>query len=107
MKKQQKQRKRARRSPISQSQQPYPPDWVPIQVPPNLDEMFLKWIESDEPSIGICLQCGDFIRTEADLIPGTPLHNCTEGRALEEESRKAEPKAQADQKSTPRRRRRS
>lgn len=106
MKKERKQTKSRSRSARSLVKQQYPPDWVPIQVPPNLDEMFVKWIESDEPNIGICLQCGELIRTEADLIPGTPFHNCTEGRSLEEKARKAEPKAQADQKSTPGRRRR-
>lgn len=96
MKKEPKQRKGDRRSPRPRRTQRYPADWVPIQAPPNLDEMFLKWIESDEPNIGICLRCGDLISTEADLIPGTAFHNCADGRALEQDSRDAEKAAKAN-----------
>ena len=70
-------------SPESSSKQQYPPDWVPIQEPPNLEEMLLNWAESDDRGIGLCLLCGQVIGSEAELIPGTPLHNCSKGHALE------------------------
>ena len=89
MKKEKKQMKR-RRSPGSQRNQQYPPDWVPIQVPPNLDEMFQRWIDSDVPNVGWCLLCDNPIRSADDMIPGTASHNCKAGRALDEKIRAAE-----------------
>jgi len=74
----------------SRPKQQYPPDWVPIKVPENLEELYQRWVESDEPNAGICFQCGQMITCEADLIPGTNSHNCEAGRALEETIRAAE-----------------
>lgn len=90
MKKEKKQRKCRRRSPGSQRKQQYPADWVPIQVPPNLDEMLQRWIDSDEPNVGWCLLCDNPIRSADDMIPGTNSHSCEAGRAFDEKIRLAE-----------------
>lgn len=90
MKKQGEKRKKSGRLPVSQHKQKYPPDWVPIQVPPNLEEMFQHWVDSDEPNVGWCLLCDSPIRTVDDMIPGTNSHNCAAGRALDEKIRAAE-----------------
>jgi hypothetical protein len=58
-------------------------DWVPVQIPENLDEMLMAWSDSPEESVGFCLLCGHSIRTESNLIAGTSTHNCEAGRALE------------------------
>jgi hypothetical protein len=58
-------------------------NWVPIQVPDNLEEMFQAWVDAPEPNIGWCLICNSPISTADDLIPGTNSHNCVEGRALD------------------------
>src|ERR1039458_9798638 len=67
-----------------------PKDWVPIQVPENLEGMFLNWVECDEPNVGWCMLGDHPIRSAADLIPNTNTHNCEAGRALEEKIRLAE-----------------
>jgi len=81
--------KHRRPTPLQPTQE-YPPDWVPIQVPSNLEEMFQNWAECDEPNVGWCLMCNGPIRSVDDLIPGTNFHNCESGRAFEEQTR-AEP----------------
>ena len=58
--------------------------FVPVQIPDNLEEMFESWAADPEPSIGLCLMCGQPIRSEADMIPGTSSHNCAEGMAFHE-----------------------
>lgn len=61
--------------------------WQRIQVPDNLDEMFEHWQNDPEPNIGWCLMCDSPIRSEADLIPGTSSHNCSQGLALDAKAR--------------------
>ena len=56
---------------------------VPIQFPVNLEEMLDAWIESSEPNIGWCLMCNSPIRSQEELFPGTGIHDCDGGRALE------------------------
>jgi hypothetical protein len=67
-----------------------PKDWVPIQVPPNLESMYQSWIDCEEPNVGSCLLCDSPIRSADDMIPGTSSHNCAPGLALDEEIRAAE-----------------
>ena len=62
--------------------------WVPVQVPDNLEEMFEAWSASKEENVGWCLLCNSAIHTAEDLIRDTSTHNCTAGRALEEEIQK-------------------
>lgn len=90
MKKEHKRKKSRRRSPVSEPKQQYPADWVPIQLPPNLEEMFEHWIDSDEPNVGWCLLCDCPIPSADDLIPGTNSHNCEAGRELDGKIRAAE-----------------
>ena len=65
--------------------------FVPVQIPDNMDAMLESWAEDDGPSIGLCLLCGQPIRSEGDLIPGTSTHNCAEGRAFEEKIAAGDP----------------
>lgn len=58
-------------------------DWVPIQIPDNLDEMFADMAASDEPRVGWCLLCNSPIRNEADFLENSNTHNCEAGRAFE------------------------
>jgi hypothetical protein len=58
-------------------------DWVRIRQPQILAEMLDRWVNSEDQSIGLCLLCGQAIKSEADLIPGTPLHNFEAQRASE------------------------
>lgn len=81
--------RRRKNPPVSgtehRNQNPIPPeDWVPIEAPPNLDEMLQKWMDSPEHNIGWCLLCDSPIHDESHLIPGTSSHNCAAGRKLEE-----------------------
>ena len=57
--------------------------FVPIKIPDNFDEMLEAWNEDKEPSVGLCLMCGQPIRTMEEFIPGTHTHNCAAGRAFE------------------------
>jgi hypothetical protein len=57
--------------------------FVPVQIPDNMEAMLESWAEDDGPSIGLCLLCGQPIRSEGDLISGTSTHNCAAGRAFE------------------------
>jgi hypothetical protein len=57
-------------------------DWVPLQLPDNIDEMLTAWIESAEPKVGWCLLCNRPIRTEVDFILGTNTHDCEAGASL-------------------------
>jgi hypothetical protein len=59
-------------------------DWVPIEFPPNFEEMLEAWRTSDEPGVGWCLLCNRRIKSETDIIAGTNTHDCPEGRAFEE-----------------------
>ena len=90
MKKEHKQRKGRRGSLGSQRKQQHPPDWVPIQVPEHLDQMFQHWVDCEEPNIGWCLICDNPIRSVEDLIPGTNTHDCAKGRDLDEKIRLSE-----------------
>lgn len=56
--------------------------FVPLQCPEKMEEMIEAWSTDTEPSIGLCLLCGNPIPSEDDLIPGTASHNCVEGRSL-------------------------
>jgi hypothetical protein len=47
MKKEHKPRKGHRVTPPKQQ---YPPDWVPIKAPDNLEQMFQNWIDYAEPN---------------------------------------------------------
>jgi hypothetical protein len=58
--------------------------FVPIEIPDNFDEMLEAWSETDFPRVGLCLMCGEIIRSEDDFLPGTYTHNCEQGRAFEE-----------------------
>jgi hypothetical protein len=60
-------------------------DWVPLQIPDNLDEMLEAFASDSEEKVGWCLLCNSPIRTAADLIPGTDTHDCEKGRAIEEQ----------------------
>jgi hypothetical protein len=60
------------------------PPWVPISLPPNLEEMFDAWLEHPGPNVGWCLQCNGPIESESDLIEGTNTHDCKQGRLFEE-----------------------
>lgn len=62
-----------------------PEDWVPIQIPENLEEMLDAWVNCEGPKIGWCLLCNAPIRSVDDLIADTPTHNCEAGRRFEEE----------------------
>lgn len=101
MKKEQKKRNCSRRSPKLLRKQQYPDDWVPIQAPPNLEQMYQSWIECEEPNVGWCLLCDSPIRSADDLIPGTNAHNCDAGRSLDEKIHAAERCPEANQKITP------
>lgn len=59
-------------------------DWVPVEVPDNLEEMFEAMLSYPGGKVGWCLLCNSPI-TEAEIIPGTSTHNCEQGRALEAE----------------------
>jgi hypothetical protein len=61
------------------------PDWGPLQVPANLENMLEAWLAYDKPKIGWCLLCDSPIESEHDLIQETNTHNCPAGRRLEEE----------------------
>ena len=63
-------------------------DWVPIQVPDNLEEMFEAMTSCEGEMVGWCLLCNSPIHTEANLIPGTNSHDCEQGRAMDAEIRK-------------------
>ena len=56
---------------------------VPIQFPPNIDEMLDNWASCPEANVGWCLLCDGPIRSENDLIPKTTTHNCPAGLRLE------------------------
>jgi hypothetical protein len=58
-------------------------DWVPLQVPDNLEEMFEAMTSYAGDKVGWCLLCTASIHSEAEMIPGTSTHDCEQGRALE------------------------
>lgn len=62
-----------------------PDDWVPVQVPKNLEEMYTRWKDYQSQCVGWCLLCDQPIVSEDDLIPNSNAHNCARGRALEAE----------------------
>ena len=62
-----------------------PDDWVPVQVPKNLEEMYTRWKDYQGQCVGWCLLCDQPIVSEDDLLPGSSTHNCAAGRALEAE----------------------
>ena len=41
------------------------------------------WFGSKNRGCGLCLLCGETIRSEADFIPDSNTHNCDAGRRLE------------------------
>ena len=51
-------------------------NWVPLQVPPNLEETLAAYATYDGPKVGWCLLCNAPIRSEAEFIPGTNTRNC-------------------------------
>jgi hypothetical protein len=57
---------------------------APIKFPVNIVEMIEAWVTADQPSIGWCLLCNRPIKKEAELIPGTNIHGCPEGRSFKE-----------------------
>jgi hypothetical protein len=59
-------------------------NWVPIEFPPNLLEMFVAWRNSTEPNVGWCLLCNSPIKSPDDFVLNTNTHNCEAGRKLEE-----------------------
>ena len=58
-------------------------DWVPVQIPDNLEEMFAAFANDTEEKVGWCLLCNSAIRTEDDMIPNTNTHDCPAGREFE------------------------
>lgn len=60
-------------------------DWVPVQFPDNLEDMFEAMTSYEGDKVGWCLLCNAPIHSEADIIPGTSTHDCEQGRALEAE----------------------
>jgi len=60
-------------------------DWVPIQFPDNMEEMFEDMTSYAGDKVGWCLLCNSPIHTEAEMIPGTSTHNCERGLAVEAE----------------------
>ena len=60
-------------------------DWVPVKFPENFDQMMEDMANSNEPRIGWCLLCNSPIRTVADLIPGSNVHNCEAGSSFQSE----------------------
>jgi hypothetical protein len=59
---------------------------VPIQFPNDFEEKLEAMFNSTGERIGWCLLCNSAIKTEADLIPGTNIHACEAGWALEAKS---------------------
>jgi|NGEPerStandDraft_6_1074524.scaffolds.fasta_scaffold354488_2 hypothetical protein len=58
-------------------------DWVPVQFPENLEDMFETMESYTGEKVGWCLLCNSPIHTEADMIAGTNTHDCPQGRELE------------------------
>lgn len=58
-------------------------DWVPVQFPENLEEMFEAMTSYSGEKVGWCLLCNSPIHSESDLIPETSTHDCAVGRELE------------------------
>ena len=52
----------------------------------NLGEMIAAWAEASERHVGLCLLCGESVENEQGLIPGTQIHACDAGRALQARS---------------------
>jgi hypothetical protein len=53
-----------------------------IKFPENLLEMLDHWENYPQENVGWCLLCDGPIRSEADMIPGTNTHACSEGVRL-------------------------
>ena len=64
-------------------------DWVPLQVPDNLESMLLNWTNFQGRSVGWCLLCDQPILSEDDFIPGTNTHSCGAGWRFEREHNEA------------------
>jgi hypothetical protein len=60
-------------------------DWVPLQVPENMEEMLLHWANYEGPKVGWCFLCDRPILSEDDFIPETNTHNCAAGWRFERE----------------------
>jgi len=58
-------------------------DWVPLEVPDNLDEMFEAMTRYSGEKIGWCAMCNGPIHSDSDLLPETGAHDCEGGRAFE------------------------
>jgi hypothetical protein len=56
-------------------------NWLRINPPDDIDRVVEEWAAREAPGIALFLACGG-IASEADLIPGTSLHDCPEGRRL-------------------------
>lgn len=90
MKKEHKPKRDRRITRPSRRKQQHPADWVPVQTPPNFEEMFQRWIECEEQNVGWCMLCDAPICSADDLISDTNTHNCAMGREFEEKIRLAE-----------------
>jgi len=58
-------------------------DWVPLEVPDNLEEMFEAMTSHSGEKVGWCLLCNSPIHSESDLLPETGAHDCPAGREFE------------------------
>lgn len=60
-------------------------DWVPLELPSNIEETLSHWAEYAGPKVGWCLLCDQPILREEDFIPETNTHNCPEGQRFHRE----------------------
>lgn len=58
-------------------------DWVPVQCPENLDEMFEAFVNHSGEKVGWCFLCNSVIVSESEFLPETSTHDCAAGRELE------------------------
>jgi hypothetical protein len=64
-------------------------DWVPIELPPKIEQTLSHWAEYDGPKVGWCLLCDQPILRGEDFIPDTDLHSCPEGQRFHREHNKS------------------
>jgi hypothetical protein len=75
-------------------------DWVPLEVPDNLDEIFEAMASYSGEIVGWCLLCNSPIHSESDFIPETSTHDCAAGRELEAKiaSQKKKPRCRTNRR---------
>ena len=74
-------------------------DWVPLQVPDNLEEMFEAMTSYAGDKVGWCLLCSAPINAEEGMIPGTSTLDAPAAERLKRRSssRKQRPKSRCTQ----------